>query len=95
MGIFNQESGSGSQGTNGYELIVQSAILQAAQTLAIAQKAILTWPAGGAAYAVEYSSDLASTNWTVLTNTVTVIDGQNTVLDSPSSTRFYRLRKTN
>jgi len=95
IGIFNQESGSGVQGTNGYELILQSAIPQAAETLAIAQKAVLTWPVSGAAHVVEYTTDLNSTNWTVLTNTVIVIDGQNTVLDSMSNSRFYRLRKTN
>jgi hypothetical protein len=95
VGIFNQESGSGNQGTNGYELIVQSVIPQAAQTMAIAQKAVITWPVSGAACMVEYSTDLSSTNWTVLTNTTTVVDGQNTVLDSISNSRFYRLRKTN
>jgi hypothetical protein len=96
IGIFNQESSSGSQGTNGYELIVQTVIPQAAQTLAIAQKAAITWPVSGAAYQVEYSTDLSSTNWFSVTNTPVVIEGQNTVLDSmTNSHRFYRLRKTN
>ena len=96
IGIFNQESGSGSQGTNGYELIVQQVVPQAEQTLAIAQKAAITWPLSGAAYQVEYSTDLSSTNWYAVTNTPVVIEGQNTVLDSmTNSHRFYRLRKTN
>jgi hypothetical protein len=96
IGIFNQESGSGSQGTNGYELIVQGVVPQAAQTLAIAQKAAITWPVSGAAYVVEYSTDLSSTNWCAVTNVPVVIEGQNTVLDSMTNThRFYRLRKTN
>lgn len=96
VGIFNQESGSGSQGTNGYELIVQQVIPQAAANLAIAQKVAITWPVGGAVFQVEYSTDLNSANWFALTNTPVVIDGQNAVLDSPSNPqRFYRLRKTN
>jgi hypothetical protein len=96
VGIFNQESGSGSQGTNGYELIVQQVVPQAEQTLAIAQKAALTWPVSGAAFQLEYSTDLSSTNWYAVTNTPVVIEGKNTVLDiMTNSQRFYRLRKTN
>jgi hypothetical protein len=96
IGIFNQESGSGSQGTNGYELIVQQVVPQAEPTLAIAQKVAITWPVSGAAFQLEFSTDLGATNWFDLTNTAVVIDGQNTVLDSPAyPQRYYRLRKTN
>jgi len=97
IGIFNQESGSGIQGTNGYELILQQVVPQAQQTLAIAQKLALTWPVTGASYQLQYLSDLSTTNWTTLTNTVSVIDGQNTALVSPvaNAAQFYRLKKTN
>jgi hypothetical protein len=96
VGIFNQESGSGSQGTNGYELFVQQVIPQAAPTLAIAQKVALSWPVSGATFQLEYSTELSPTNWLALTNTPVVIEGQNTVLDSVAvPQRYYRLRKTN
>lgn len=96
IGIFNQESGSGSQGTNGYELIVQQVIPQAAQTLAIAERAVLTWPVSGAAFQLEYATNASAADWYAVTNSPVVIDGQNTVLEAmTNSHRFYRLRKTN
>jgi hypothetical protein len=97
IGIFNQESGSGSQGTNGYELFVQQVIPQASPVLGIAQTIALTWPVSGAAYQLEHRPDLNSTNWFAVTNTPGVIDGQNTVLAPPAANpqQFYRLRKTN
>lgn len=96
IGIFNQESGSSNQGTNGYELFVQQVIPQDTPALAIAAKAAISWPVSGATFDLEYSTDLNSTNWTVLTNKPVVIDGRNTVLDDLTHPqRFYRLRKTN
>ena len=98
IGVLNQESGSGSQGTNGYELFVQQVIPQAPPALGIAQKLALTWPVSGAAYQLEYRNDLNSTNWYSFTNsTPVVVDGQLTVLVAPESNaqQFYRLRKTN
>jgi hypothetical protein len=95
VGIFNQESGSGSQGTNGYELFVQQVIPQAVPNLAITHRVALSWPVSGAAFQLEYSTDLNSTNWLALTNTAVAIEGQDTVLDSVSyPERYYRLRKT-
>ena len=96
--MLNQESGSGSQGTNGYELFVQQVIPQAEPALAIAQKIALTWPVSGADYQLEYRTDLNSTNWYAYTNsTPVVIDGQTTVLVPPAANtqQYYRLRKTN
>jgi hypothetical protein len=98
IGVLNQESGSGIQGTNGYELFVQQVISQAEPTLAIAPKVALTWPVSGADYQLEYRNDLNSTNWHVYTNsTPVVIDGQTTVLVPPAANtqQYYRLRKTN
>jgi hypothetical protein len=75
---------------------VQQVIPQTTPSLAIAQKAALTWPVSGAALQLEYSTDLSSTNWYAVTNTPVLIEGQNTVLDSLSNLqRFYRLHKTN
>jgi hypothetical protein len=96
VGIFNQESGSGVQGTNGYELFVQQVIPQAVPSLGIAPKVTLSWPVSGALFQVEYSTALNSTNWIALTNAPAVIEGQNTVLDSLSyPQRYYRLHKIN
>lgn len=96
IGIFSQESGSGSQGTNGYELFVQQVIPQDAPALAIAAKAAISWPVSGAAFALEYASDVNSTNWTVLSNAPVTIEGRNTVLDDLTNPqRYYRLHKTN
>lgn len=94
IGIFNQESGSGSQGTNGYELFLQQVIPQQTPEIAIASKAMLSWPDSGAIFQVEYSTDL--TNWHVLNNPVFTIGSTNIVLDEPTYPhRFYRLRRTN
>jgi hypothetical protein len=97
VGIFNQESGSGIQGTNGYELFVQQVIPQEAPALAIAQTIALRWPANGATYQLESRLDLNATNWFPVTNPPVIIDGQNTVLVPPVANpqQFYRLRKTN
>lgn len=98
VGVLNQESDSGSQGTNGYELFVQQVIPQARPTLGIAQKIALTWPVSGADYQLEYRNDVSSTNWVAVTNTTpVVIDGQTTALVSPTANvqQFYRLRKLN
>jgi len=97
IGVLNQESGSGNQGTNGYELFVQQVVPQAQLSLAIAQTLALTWPVTGASYQLEFLSDASTTNWISATNMVSVIDGQNTVLVAPmaNASQFYRLRKTN
>ena len=97
VGIFSQESGSGIQGTNGYELFVQQVIPQEAPTLAIAQTIALRWPANAATYQLESRADVNATNWFAVTNLPVIIDGQNTVLVPPLANpqQFYRLRKTN
>jgi len=96
VGIFNQESGSGSQGTNGYELFIQQVIPQTPATLGIAPNLSLTWPVSGASYQLEYRSDLSSTNWLPVSTPPLVINGQNVVLlPRALPQEFYRLRKLN
>lgn len=97
VGIFTQESGSGIQGTNGYELFVQQVIPQDPPALAIAPTLAIRWPASGATYQLESRPDLNSTNWFPVTSPPVIMDGQNTVLVPPVSDpqQFYRLRKTN
>jgi len=92
IGIFNQESGSGSQGTNGYELFVQQIILPP-PALDLALNAVVSWPANGTAYVLESSTAITNAPWTTVTNAPSVINGKNTVLMPASDTqRFFRLR---
>jgi hypothetical protein len=97
VGIFTQESGSGIQGTNGYELFVQQVIPQDPPTLAISHSLAIRWPATGGIYQLESRAVFDSTLWTAVTNPPVVIEGQNTVLvpPMPDPQRFYRLRTTN
>ncbi|OQC65751.1 MAG: hypothetical protein BWX48_02186 [Verrucomicrobia bacterium ADurb.Bin006] len=97
VGIFNQESGSGSQGTNGYELFVQQVIPQEPPVLGIANTVALSWPVSGAAYQLESRADVNSTEWSAVTNRPAEIEGRNTVLvpPAPDPHQVYRLRKTN
>ena len=92
IGIFNQESGSGSQGTNGYELFVQQIILPP-PALEIALNAAVSWPANGTEYALESSIALTNAPWIEVTNAPIEINGRTTVLLPANDTqRFFRLR---
>ena len=94
VGIFSQESGSGLQGTNGYELFVQQVIPRELPALAIARTIAISWPASGATYQLEYRTEASGTNWFPVTNSPAVISGQNTVLEPPyGPERYYQLRK--
>lgn len=97
IGIFNQESGSGSQGTNGYELFVQQVLPHnPAPELAIGLNVTISWPANTDTYQLEWRAQVDAGEWTPVTNTPAVINGMNTVVLPPSSPqRFYQLRKTN
>lgn len=96
IGIFNQESGSGSQGTNGYELFVQQVLPHIpAPELAIGLNVTLSWPANIDTYQLEWRSQADTGEWAPVTNSPVVINGMNTVILPPSSPqRFYQLRKT-
>ncbi len=92
IGIFNQESGSGSQGTNGYELFVQQIVLPP-PALEIALNAAVAWPANGTEYVLESSIAITNAPWTTVTNTPSVINGKNTVLlPVAEMQRFFSLR---
>ena len=97
IGIFNQESGSGSQGTNGYELFVQQVIPQQTPELGIERALAISWPLSGAACQLEYRTNINSEVWMPVTSAPGVINGRNTVLVPPAESprQFYRLRKTN
>lgn len=91
IGIFSQESGSGSDGTFGYELFVQE-IVQPPPVLNIALNAVISWPANGTQYIVESAPDAVNGPWTIVTNAPVVIKGQNVLLEVPNGQKFYRLR---
>ena len=97
IGIFNQESGSGSQGTNGYELFVQQVLPHnPAPELAIGLNVTISWPASTDTYQLEWRSQADTGTWNPVTNAPVVINGRDTVILPPSSPqRFYQLRKTN
>jgi hypothetical protein len=97
IGIFNQESGSGSQGTNGYELFVQQVLPHnAAPSLVIGLNATITWPVSTDTYQLEWRDQADVGEWSPVTNAPVVINGMNTVILPPSNPqRFYQLRKAN
>ena len=93
-GVFIQESGSGTDGTFGYELFVQEIAPADKSALAIATRTIITWPASLANYGLESSDSMDATDWTTVTNTTAVLDGLNTVIqESSASQKFYRLKR--
>lgn len=93
-GIFLQESGSGTDGTFGYELFVQEVAPSAAAALTIATKPVITWPGSLSNYQLQSRDSLTSTNWTPVTNAPVLVNGQNTViLDRGAAQEFYRLQR--
>jgi hypothetical protein len=52
----------------------------------------LFWPSFPADFGLQQNTNLATTNWMTVTNTMTLTNGQNQVtLSSPTGNRFYRL----
>jgi len=93
-GIFLQESGSGTDGTFGYELFVQEIAPSAPAELAIAMKPVITWPGSLSNYQLQSRDSLTSTNWTPVTNAPVLVNGQHTViLDPTAAQRYYRLQR--
>ena len=94
IGIFSQESNSGSQGTNGYELFVQQVLPHNPKPeLAIGLNVTISWLATTDTYQLVWRSQVDAGEWTPVTNAPVVINGRNTVILPPSSPqRFYDLR---
>jgi hypothetical protein len=94
IGIFLQESGSAVDGTFGYELFVQEIAPSAPAALDIAMRPVITWPGSLSNFQLQSRDSLSSTNWTVVTNGLVLVDGQNTViLDPAAAQKFYRLQR--
>jgi len=94
VGVFLQESGSGTDGTFGYELFVQEITPSSSVVLNLANQPVITWPAALANYQVQRSDSMASPNWTAITNAPAVVNGQNTVvLEATGTQKFFRLQR--
>jgi hypothetical protein len=95
-GIFFQESGSGTDGTFGYELFVQEVAPSTAAALTIATKPVITWPGSLSNYQLQYTNTVGAPGpWQPATNVPALLDGRWTVILDPADaqTRFYRLQR--
>jgi hypothetical protein len=93
-GIFLQESGSGTDGTFGYELFVQEIAPSAPAALTITMKPVITWPGSLSNYQLQSRDSLTSTNWTPVTNAPVLVNGQNIVILEPAAAQeFFRLQR--
>ena len=97
-GVFLQESGSGTDGTFGYELFVQE--ISPSDTPPILNLAVqngsmmISWPASLANYRLQSCDSLSNPNWTAVTDTPTNLNGQSTmVLNPEGAQKFFRLQR--
>jgi hypothetical protein len=94
LGVFTQESGSGSQGTNGYELFVQQVSPAANPALEIATQVAVSWPGPLSNYRL-FSATNASGVYQPVPYPPVIWEGRNVVLQDPAEarTRYYRLER--
>ena len=96
-GVFLQESGSGIDGTFGYELFVQEIEASATAALSIAVQngsVVLSWPGSLGNWQLESIDSLSDTNWISVTNSPALVNGQNIVIWAPTTAqKFFRLRR--
>lgn len=90
IGILNQESGSGINGTFGYELFVQEVIDHEPPVLRIN---VITWPASAPGFRLEAADSLNPPVWRLVTARPAVAGGRFAVQESmgEAGQRFYRL----
>jgi hypothetical protein len=96
IGILNQESGSGTQGTNGYELFVQQILPSEPPLLEASTQMVITWPGALANYQLYYTNKLdAPGPWQPATNIPALLNGRWTVILNRDEAllRFYRLQR--
>ncbi|WCJ58964.1 hypothetical protein NXS98_14770 [Fontisphaera persica] len=95
IGVFTQESGSGTDGRMGYELFVQEIQPHTAPGLAIGQAVWVGWAPQGR-WQLEWAPRVDAQTWTPVTNAPVVYGGMNILLEAPQGAqRFYRLRPAN
>ena len=96
-GVFLQESGSGTDGTFGYELFVQEIAPSDAAILNIVVQGgsvVVSWPGTLVNYQLQSCDSLSNSNWTSMTNAPAFVSGQNAiVLNSPAPRKFFRLQR--
>jgi hypothetical protein len=96
-GVFLQESGSGTDGTFGYELFVQEIAPSDAALLTLVLEAgatVISWPASLANYQLQSSDSLPAVHWTTVTNAPVLVNGRNAVtLPSVTGQTFFRLQR--
>ena len=62
-------------------------------TLSVAAKLAITWPSSATNYVLEAADSLPASNWTQVTNTPVLLDGQPAVVLDPSqASKFFRMR---
>jgi len=96
IGILTQESGSGIQGTNGYELFVQQILPAEAPVVSISAAPVITWPGSLSNYQLQYANTAGVPGpWQPATNAPALVNGRWTVILDPveAQTRFYRLQR--
>jgi hypothetical protein len=94
IGVFTQESGSGTDGTFGYELFVQEIAPADEPLVTIAKQPVVSWPGSLTNYRLESTDSLTATNWVPVTNSAVMVDGRNTViLEADAAHKFFRLER--
>ncbi|HWH71812.1 MAG TPA: hypothetical protein VNT26_20790, partial [Candidatus Sulfotelmatobacter sp.] len=62
-------------------------------TLTVQQKVIIGWPASATNYVLEAADAFPASNWSLVTNTPVLLDGQPAViLETSAPRRFFRMR---
>ena len=92
IGILNQESGSGTDGTFGYELFVQEVVVHDPPALQIS---LVSWPASAPGFQLQVSDAVNGGLWQPVTHPPELLNGRWVVYEPviPGSQRFYRLFK--
>lgn len=94
IGILNQESGSGSQGTNGYELFIQEVLPASEPCLYVQKTVVVEWPTSLSNYRLVSADSPDAQIWTPVTNTPVVIGDKIKVLIEPADPqRYFRLER--
>jgi hypothetical protein len=63
--------------------------------LEVGTRFVVTWPAETAGYELEWADSLSASEWTTVTNSPVLLDGQPTVVLGPeATTKFFRMRKS-
>lgn len=93
IGVLNQESGSGTDGTFGYELFVQEIGPASDPELNIALKPVITWPGALTNYRLESTASLTEPEWLLVPSAPVLIDGLNTVINHDATQKFFRLER--